>query len=254
MTYIQYATEQLEITNQYGLLKKPRNKAPDGSQKPDNDNKLPKPEFMPLKLIHSSNMKVVPGNKVEEGYCAISYSWDQCGKSEWNKITTEIKRTDERRHIIYTKNFNPEGARHADLLPKFVDFKGVIQQICKDFSINYIFYDQECITQEDTEKRRYEISQMNKVFINASFTVVLVPELCYTSSESGIPEIKMANIDAISRSSWGKCMWSLEEAFLSEKILFVGKDVHMWSSVISKEKAVRTRANPFLYTLCHKNK
>ncbi|KAI7853053.1 hypothetical protein BDC45DRAFT_536892 [Circinella umbellata] len=38
---------------------------------------LPKPEFMPTKLIRTSDMQVVQGSQVNEGYCALSYSWNQ---------------------------------------------------------------------------------------------------------------------------------------------------------------------------------
>ncbi|KAG2224745.1 hypothetical protein INT45_009060 [Circinella minor] len=252
MPYTEYNTEQREIINQFGLLYQgPRNKVSDNSHKFKNKSKLPKPIVMPSKLIRVSDMVVVPGNEVDEGYCALSYSWDHCGEPEWNKTTAEIKRIDKGKHTIYTKIFEPELQKNAISL-RFVNFKTIIQQICKDFGINYIFYDQECITVDNKKERQYEISQMNKVFKNASFTVVLIPELCYSPSESGVTCVKMANIDVISSSSWGKCMWTLEEAFISKRILFVGKDVYMWSDVISNGDAIRTRANPFLYTLCNK--
>ena len=34
----------------------------------------PKPELMPIKLIHKSDMQVVQDTQVNEGYCALSYS------------------------------------------------------------------------------------------------------------------------------------------------------------------------------------
>ena len=80
MPYAEYKTEQQEIINQFGLLQEPRNKVSDNSHKFKNKNKLPKPTFMPLKVIRVSDMVVVPGNKVNEGYCALSYSWDHCGE------------------------------------------------------------------------------------------------------------------------------------------------------------------------------
>ncbi|KAI9271558.1 hypothetical protein BDA99DRAFT_500377, partial [Phascolomyces articulosus] len=63
-------------------------------------NDLPKPDFMPTKLVRISDMKVVDGSQVNEGYCALAYSWNQSGDILIDKTTGKYKRIDEGRHEI----------------------------------------------------------------------------------------------------------------------------------------------------------
>ncbi|KAI9274713.1 hypothetical protein BDA99DRAFT_533330 [Phascolomyces articulosus] len=51
---------------------------------------LPKPDFMPAKLVRASDMKVVDGSQVNEGYCALSYSWNQSGDIVLDETTGNI--------------------------------------------------------------------------------------------------------------------------------------------------------------------
>ncbi|KAI9271525.1 hypothetical protein BDA99DRAFT_534011 [Phascolomyces articulosus] len=70
--YITYETAQNSWNDEYGYAKraKPPITIP---------NDLPKTDFMPTKLVRISDMKVVDGSQVNEGYCALSYSWNQSG-------------------------------------------------------------------------------------------------------------------------------------------------------------------------------
>ncbi|KAI9253533.1 hypothetical protein BDA99DRAFT_540787 [Phascolomyces articulosus] len=152
-------------------------------------NDLPKPNFMPSKLVRISDMTVVYGSQVNEGYCALSYSWNQSGdiqRDDHGKYT----RIDEGKHkIISYDNFFPcmifsrsKVAINYDDLPfyewrrlekiyhvlkivddknyyftktiQYVKFEGIIQQICQQFNIKYIWYDQLCINQDDKEEKQ----------------------------------------------------------------------------------------------------
>ncbi|KAI9264150.1 hypothetical protein BDA99DRAFT_508538, partial [Phascolomyces articulosus] len=59
---------------------------------------------------------------------------------------------------------------------QYVKFEGIIQQICQQFNIKYIWYDQLCINQDNKEEKQNEIRNMHQVYENAYCTVALVPD------------------------------------------------------------------------------
>ncbi|KAG2221008.1 hypothetical protein INT45_004627 [Circinella minor] len=142
---------------------------------------LPKPNFMPSYLVRTSDMKVVKGSKVQEGYCTLTYSWNQSGEITKNEITGNMERTDQGKHkIIYpgkTVRKKPRGRKRIPGKVKFVTFEGLIQEICKDFDIKYIWYDQMCLDDKDEEQRKREIHQMYKIYKHGYCAIALVSEL-----------------------------------------------------------------------------
>ncbi|KAI9278577.1 hypothetical protein BDA99DRAFT_567277 [Phascolomyces articulosus] len=121
---------------------------------------LPKPDFKPTKLVRISDMKVVDGSQVNEGYCALSYVWNQSGdiilldqqqkitpgvgKKENNNIK-EYKRIDKGKHKIisptkYTIKKAVNFIQYNGIVGnvKYVQFEGIIQKICQQFNIQYI--------------------------------------------------------------------------------------------------------------------
>ncbi|KAI9274712.1 hypothetical protein BDA99DRAFT_498325, partial [Phascolomyces articulosus] len=64
---------------------------------------------------------------------------------------------------------------------KYVKFEGIIQQICQQFNIKYIWYDQLCINQNNKEEKQHEIRNMHQIYENAYCTVALVPD--YTADD-----------------------------------------------------------------------
>ncbi|KAI9271836.1 hypothetical protein BDA99DRAFT_595076 [Phascolomyces articulosus] len=139
-------------------------------------NDLPKADFMPTKLVRISDMTVVDGSQVNEGYCAFSYSWNQSGDMVLDETTGKYKRIDEGKHkIISYDSIYPDMAipeykintirllcqittgisklkkiypavynitdDHNYYFSKTIQnikFEGIIQRICQQFSINYI--------------------------------------------------------------------------------------------------------------------
>ncbi|KAG2221003.1 hypothetical protein INT45_004622 [Circinella minor] len=199
---------------------------------------LPQPHFMPNYLVRTSDMKVVKGSEVHEGYCALSYSWNQSGEILINKTTGKSYRIDQGKHrIIFTEDKKSgkklRGRKRISDRSKYVTFEGLIQEICKDFHIKYIWYDQKCIDQEDEKKKREEIHQMHKIYSNAYCTVALVPEV-RTPYKWHIEHPEDRDDDSCTRddnflsSQWMKRMWTLEEALMSSKILIVGQNLHFW--------------------------
>ena len=197
---------------------------------------LPKPNFMPRYLVRISDMKVVQGSEVQEGYCALSYSWNQSGEIIKNETDRKsYQRVDQGKHrIIFPEKVVPKKPRGRKRIPqkvKFVKFEGLIQEICTDFNIKYIWYDQMCINQVDEEEKRREICQMHKIYSHAYCTIALIPELKARLSNSfpyGFLWKYITCEYSLLGSQWMKRMWTLEEAIMSSQILFVGFDVHSW--------------------------
>ncbi|KAI8148155.1 hypothetical protein BJV82DRAFT_654022 [Fennellomyces sp. T-0311] len=89
-----------------------------------------------------------------------------------------------------------------------------------------------CIDQDDHDAKMREIRQMHHIYENARCALALVPELGSTAERDEYGQY-LANIDVIPDSQWAKRMWTLEEAYMSKKILFVGRDVHFWTNYSS---------------------
>ncbi|KAI9488625.1 hypothetical protein BDB00DRAFT_942146 [Zychaea mexicana] len=206
----------------------------------------PKSDFMPTWLIRVSDMTVVKGDTVaNEGYCAISYSWNWSGDMVISKDRSGSKmvRHDQEKHkIIYparTIRRNPRGRKHIPRQTKFVKFEAIVQQICKDFGIKHIWFDQMCINQNDKEEKQREIRQMHRIYKHAYCTVVLVPELhagsARTKHNMNLNDWRyITDLEDLYTSEWVKRLWTFEEALLSPRILFVGRNVHMWWFTVPK--------------------
>ncbi|KAI9245231.1 hypothetical protein BDA99DRAFT_528307 [Phascolomyces articulosus] len=69
---------------------------------------------------------------------------------------------------------------------KYVKFEGIIQQICQQFNIKYIWCDQLCINQNNKEEKLREIRNMHHIYENAYCTVALVPENTNISNVYGL--------------------------------------------------------------------
>ncbi|KAI9488624.1 hypothetical protein BDB00DRAFT_887247 [Zychaea mexicana] len=157
---------------------------------------------------------------------------------------SKMVRHDQEKHkIIYparTIRRNPRGRKHIPRQTKFVKFEAIVQQICKDFGIKYIWFDQMCINQNDKEEKLREIRQMHRIYKHAYCTVVLVPELHVESAKAKFSMILkhwryITDLDALYTSEWITRLWTLEEALMSPRMLFVGRNVHMWWFTVPKD-------------------
>ncbi|KAI9262347.1 hypothetical protein BDA99DRAFT_605232 [Phascolomyces articulosus] len=229
-------------------------------------------EYRPTYLIRVSDWKKVPGKQVETGYCALSYVWDQAGDVV-QKENGEYDCIDKGRHCIVEgydmgKNgFFPKIRRmlrrkkrdsvtmiptdeeenkfEVQFLPstrskatiKHVTYEELLQQICKDFEIEYLWYDKICIDQSDDETKLREIKQMHKIYSNGCYTVAIVPEIhIYDPKDfetinpvfDGTEASAEAWADMVQKSLWWKRSWTLEETMSSKRILVVGTDTHFW--------------------------
>ncbi|KAI7851180.1 hypothetical protein BDC45DRAFT_467640 [Circinella umbellata] len=180
---------------------------------------------MPTYLVRTSDMKLVRGSDVHEGYCTLSYSWGQSGEVRINETTGKSYRIDQGKHkIIYSDR------------SKFVTFEGLIQELCKDFNIKYIWYDQMCINQDNEKEKHAEIHHMHKIYGNSYCALALMPELRIKSDEFGdsFPLWLLQDYDQLLLGSqWMKRMWTLEEAIMSSKMVVVGQNMHSWGDQLT---------------------
>lgn len=192
--------------------------------------------FRPKKLIRCLDGAVVDGSEAKNGYCTLSYSWNWLGDIEYKNGKSE--RIDNEEHIIEYKQKN--GKILDSNYIKKVCFEDIIQEICNFFKIEYIWFDQICINQGDKYEKQEEIKIMHKIYSNSLYTIALIPEfnLNDTYLYGGLNRmsmnqsisIKVGCIESIKRSEWSKRMWTLEEAMMSKQILFVGRNIYMWSN------------------------
>ncbi|KAI8139998.1 hypothetical protein BJV82DRAFT_672096 [Fennellomyces sp. T-0311] len=206
----------------------------------------PESPFKPAWLVRVSDMRRVRGSDVHEPYCALSYSWNQSGEIVKHEGQENYTRADNGRHeIILHRKILGQSFRWI----QHVKFEKIIQRICKDFMFRYIWFDQVCIDQSNEEEKKREIKRMHNIYRHAAYTVVLVPELKVCGVNTlGKP---CTNINDILRAEWNKRVWTLEEAYMSQSLLFIGQNVHAMSvSASDSDPLPYADASGFLYTIC----
>ncbi|KAG2223394.1 hypothetical protein INT45_002889 [Circinella minor] len=165
-------------------------------------------EFRPTWIVRTSDMQRVPGTDATDGYCTLSYSWNYSGDL--------IKGEDDEYECIDNE----------------VKFEQLLQQLCKDFNIEYIWYDKMCIDQNNKVAKHTEIENMHQIYRSAAYSVAMIPEMAIPESVESFHErevIEKCLID-ICQSQWFKRMWTLEEAIMSNHIVFVGRNAHLWNA------------------------
>ncbi|KAI9496820.1 hypothetical protein BDB00DRAFT_926393 [Zychaea mexicana] len=203
-------------------------------------------KYRPTWLIRSSDWKTVPGKEAVNGYCALSYCWEQSGeiiRDEENG--DEYKCIDKGRHRITELVKRRRGKRRYRRKPavvKHVTFEKLLQKLCNDFQIEYLWYDKVCIPQEDKQARLREIRQMYRVYGDACYTVALVPEIKARHANDfkrydplfGIKARHLALAIMVS-TAWWKRSWTLEEVLTSKRILVVGTNLNFWQHSLNSE-------------------
>ncbi|KAI7848083.1 heterokaryon incompatibility protein-domain-containing protein [Circinella umbellata] len=227
-------------------------------------------DYRPTWLIRVSDWKKVPGEEAVHGYHTISYSWEQSGKVvPRNDGSGEYDLIDHGKHCI-VEDYNlyydgiinstlkddthvtwcqpeSEGARIRD-----VTYNQLLQQLCKDFQVDYVWYDKLCINQSDSKAKSYEIKQMHKIYRNARYTIVMIPEAVRIDQEDFQQKIIRPHsdapdqvIDAIMESSWWKRSWTLEEVMMSKNILIVGTDINFFQHSLHTTEELPTTVDLF---------
>ncbi|KAI9258029.1 heterokaryon incompatibility protein-domain-containing protein [Phascolomyces articulosus] len=307
MGYITYHRTQWRVENTFtGELSGPYKRPPIRDKFPAQQQD--KPLFLPSKLVRVSDMTVIKGSEIGDGkrYCAISYSWNQSGNivkkkkdcSNDDDDGDECTCDDEGKHVIVdypSKKVKikgrPRGRRRFSLpgRTRLVEFKDLIQQICLDFGVEYLWFDKMCINQEDPEEKRREIQQMYRIYQNALFTIALIPELLakkrpplvdtlhnrnYSKSNNSNDNSATSNNSKSNSNShstkytyrintnfgiyteWARRVWCLEELAKSSLLLYVAGNGHMWSDIVDSNNttsSMPTYHHHYMFSICVKS-
>ncbi|KAI8150343.1 heterokaryon incompatibility protein-domain-containing protein [Fennellomyces sp. T-0311] len=190
--------------------------------------------YRPTWLIRTSDWEKVHGNEASNGYCALSYCWSQAyeaiqgdgGKSDY---------IDNARHTVVVPNNNKN---------ELVTFEVMLAQICIDFDIDYLWYDKLCVDQSNDEQKLQEIQQMHRIYSNARYTVVIVPEMeiaddmdCSRYIRPGVTIARAKVMTEVIESQWWKRSWTLLEMVMSKRMLLVGSNTHVWQEKLNSQSA-----------------
>ncbi|KAI9277296.1 heterokaryon incompatibility protein-domain-containing protein [Phascolomyces articulosus] len=212
-------------------------------------------KFRPTWLVRTSDMERVPGTEATHGYCTLSYSWNYSGdifpgenEDDEGEEQEKSEQAQEKEEQEKEKGGPSSFLDHHEI--KEVKFEQLIQQVCKDFDINYIWYDKICIDQNDKAAKHAEIARMHKIYQNAFYTVAMIPEMSipekfkdtsvtwkdsFTTFTSGDAveekhDIMEKCLVDIGQNQWLQRLWTLEEAIMSRYIVFVGRNAHLWNT------------------------
>ncbi|KAI7847604.1 hypothetical protein BDC45DRAFT_525583, partial [Circinella umbellata] len=118
---------------------------------------------------------------------------------------------------------------------RYVTYDELLQQVCKDFQVEYVWYDKICIDQSDHNAKSHEIKQMNKIYRNGHYTIAMIPEVrLYNPQDFEEEALGFAHkaqesvIEDVWDSCWYKRSWTLEEVMMARRILIVGADTNMF--------------------------
>ncbi|KAI8148058.1 hypothetical protein BJV82DRAFT_653961 [Fennellomyces sp. T-0311] len=194
----------------------------------------------PSYLIRTFDWKRVSGKEAKEGYCALSYCWEQSGKIipiESGDYTC----IDVPGHTMKTFGSIPYSDLPNGLAPneeQNVTYEGLLKRICQDFKIRYLWYDKICINQMGKEEKQREIKQMHLIYSSACYTVAMIPEVSIASLwdlgwqkslSKVIAGAEQKVYEQVQKSLWWKRSWTLEELMMSDNILIVGRNAHLWA-------------------------
>ncbi|ETS75717.1 hypothetical protein PFICI_12661 [Pestalotiopsis fici W106-1] len=126
-------------------------------------------------------------------YAAVSYAWAQCKKIE-------------------------------DILCR-------LRMLMEPVGLVYLWIDQLCIDQKSEYDKRVEVGRMGDYYAQAAVTYVMVPEWSPTftwelagfrmSSQQAAKAF--TEVEALETTSWASRVWTMQEAMLSGRTVFVGR-------------------------------
>jgi Heterokaryon incompatibility protein (HET) len=191
-----------------------------------------KRQFLDMKLIDVQNGRIVPDFK-SDPYVALSYVWgpDHASKSETRKANGR-KRPHE------SSATNSLFTQLPEHVPKTIrDAMEVVEQI----GFKYLWVDWYCVDQSDYEAKQAQIENMHLVYECAYLTIIALDAQNMEEGLAGLsrplqytfqPEVAVPSgrylatfVDSMwdeqGNSPWDLRAWTLQEALLSRRCLFI---------------------------------
>ncbi|KAF2791060.1 HET-domain-containing protein, partial [Melanomma pulvis-pyrius CBS 109.77] len=178
-----------------------------------------------FRLIDIEKMCVVLAPSTEE-YAALSYVWGKSG--------AKLELVKSNQSAIET-----EGSLLEHHLPETISDA---MSVCKELGINYLWVDALCIVQDAAEIKLSQITSMDKIYSNASLTIIA---LAATSGASGLVgtanrprqewlfspreylpqmhETKSSLPNELLAAVWNTRGWTYQERILSRRCLYFGQ-------------------------------
>ncbi|KAI7850880.1 hypothetical protein BDC45DRAFT_538830 [Circinella umbellata] len=126
-----------------------------------------------------------------------------------------------------------------------VTYDVLLQRMCQDFQIDYLWYDKLCINQSNKTEKLREIKQMHRIYSNARYTIALIPEInIWDPADFERPDrfaktkARKKAHDTMWKSLWSQRSWTFEELMMSKRILVVGKNAHAWHQADTEEVTI----------------
>lgn len=108
---------------------------------------------------------------------------------------------------------------------------GKLRSVMGPIGLFYAWIDQKCIIQDSEADKRTEIKRMREYYAQAAITYVMVPEwsTTFTWELAGFVMNKKqavkaaADVRALKETEWASRVWTMQEALLSGRTVFVGR-------------------------------
>lgn len=161
-------------------------------------------------------------------FVALSYVW---GKSLSEHLLQATKAS--------LKELEEMGGIHPERTPKTIEDA---MTVCKQLGETYLWADRLCIVQDDASTKKQQIDAMDQVYAAATLTLIACRGLDMDSGLSGVSfqrdqqahvafggitatQVREVHAATIRRSYWDSRAWTYQEAVLSRRKIFFGREV-----------------------------
>ncbi|KAI9258038.1 hypothetical protein BDA99DRAFT_110589 [Phascolomyces articulosus] len=179
--------------------------------------------FAPTWLIRISDMQLVRGSHITTNrytpYHVLSCPWNFYNKERRYYYEQQHDTTKNLMMILWEKIVT--GGRRDGIRKELLTFEQLVQLICKNLGIRYIWYEPLC--HKDGLRQQQDL-----IYGHAQFTLVFIPPLDY--NDDAHVDYEKLDQRSISTTEWIINTWARKQLYNKvRKVLFVGHNVHLWA-------------------------